>query len=271
MSKDIISILESNEPHNLKDAVYSVLSQKMMEALDDYKFIVARNYFGQDLAEGALRGFKAQDLDAQEKKRLEKPKRQPYQRIKQGLNTHNLTTYSPSAKKASVKEESDLQELSRKTLGSYVKKAAPEIDAHAAQQMHHLARQTDVANRASDIRSKLRKSATDKIKLARYSKDSDYHREKADRHVVKANNRIQGVQRAADRLTKEDLEEAKKKAATPKQQQKAIDKFVKDGKYKERSSVRFSPLRYKKDRHSARLNSQARYNSSPESESYWSS
>lgn len=105
MTSEIINILESAEPHNLKEAVYAALTQKMMEALDEYKLVVARSYFGQDLAEGALKGFKAQDLAAKEKERLEKPKRKPYQRIKQGLNTHNLTTYSPSAKKATGKKE----------------------------------------------------------------------------------------------------------------------------------------------------------------------
>jgi hypothetical protein len=90
-----------------------------------------------------------------------------------------------------------------------VKKAAPEVDVHSAQNVYHLSRETDVANRRSDLKSKSRKSAYDKIKIANAEKDSDYHRGKADQHIRKTNNRVKGIQRAADRLTKEenDLQE----------------------------------------------------------------
>jgi len=190
-AKKIVSILASASPeYTLKEATFAALSQRASAILNDYKKMIAENYFGSD------------SLDEQVAPEL---RRKKYQRIKQGLNTHNLTTYKKPAKKTK-----------------------PMNDAQRAI--------------AADMRARKLRSP--------YLGDDINVIEDADLQA---------------------LEEAVKKAKSPKEQQKVIDDFMKAGKYKERSSVRFSPLRYKKDRNHERMMSQARYNASPESEAYWSS
>lgn len=103
-----------------------------------------------------------------------------------------------------TKEDTDLQELSRKTLGSYVSKAAPEIDIHSAKQMSHLNSWSAAKEKQRELAGK--RGAVDKIKATNAKKDEVYHSDKEQRHMRKLKNRLTGVGRAADRLTKEDLD-----------------------------------------------------------------
>lgn len=102
------------------------------------------------------------------------------------------------------KEDMDLQELSRKTLGSYVKKAAPEIDAHSAHQVSNLAAWSKSKETQRDLKNK--RGAKDKLTMANAQKDEVYHGDKEKRHMRKLKNRLTGVGRAADRLTKEETD-----------------------------------------------------------------
>jgi len=190
-AKQIVSILASARPeYVLKEATFSALSRRASEALDEFKRSIAQNYFGNS------------SLDEQVAPEL---RRKPYQRVKQGLNTHNLTTYKKPESKAEK-----------------VRKAKATI----SYQRHQAAIKNPYLGDDINVPEEMSFSA---------------------------------------------LEEAVKKAKSPEEKQKVIDAFMKAGKYKERSTLRFAPLKFKKDRNHERMMSQARYNASPESEAYWSS
>lgn len=80
-------------------------------------------------------------------------------------------------------EATELQELSKKTLGSYVKKAADDMHDYGGRSVYH----TMKANRTDGV-----------FKDASKKK----HRSKRDDADRKASNRQTGINRAVDRLTK---------------------------------------------------------------------
>jgi hypothetical protein len=98
--------------------------------------------------------------------------------VKQGVKPHHIAKISINALKESVSEDK-VNEISKKTLGSYVKKAQRDMGRSASSSMlhKHLAKDGD--------------STQDK-----YAKD-------ATKDMVK---RRKGIDKAVDRLTKEDVE-----------------------------------------------------------------
>lgn len=308
-TRRIIEILASASPeHSLKEAVAAALSERVTDALNEYKQRVAESYFGQaDLvAEENLdevtyspAAKATQKIERRwAKKAAKRPSKEPVdgkhlaftsRMMGHGKDSKSYEnkmdaywkerkargSYGPGAgadrvsdrRYATIQRQTkarydsrgfdkskneDLQELSKHTLGSYIKKASHDVT-------HKGAQTREMANRAQAER-----------KAQNYvgaRKASDL----SDKIFDKSWNRRKNMAKAVDRLTKEALDEAAKKQATIAQKNKAIKAFDKAGKYRPDSKLRYAPLKFKKDRKSAREMSQARYNSSPESEAYWSS
>lgn len=103
--------------------------------------------------------------------------------------------------KKTVKEDTDLQELSKKTLGSYVKKAHKNAVDSIQDAEYHRRNSSDYADRlATAIRKKNKfgkQSAASMMK---------HHDDAADDLVNRANRRRRGIDRATDKLTKEDMD-----------------------------------------------------------------
>jgi hypothetical protein len=99
------------------------------------------------------------------------------------------------AKVLATKEEVELDEVSKKTLGSYIKKASHDVATNSAA----TARYSERANKALD-----------KMKTGDYSGDSQRRKDTAvaDKAFNKSWKRRQGIAMAADKLTKEDINEA---------------------------------------------------------------
>jgi hypothetical protein len=108
-------------------------------------------------------------------------------------------------------EESQLDELSKKTLGSYVRKAGEDMYRRGTDSQYH-------SNKANKAEGPFKKETQKK------------HSEKAATDMRKAGNRADGINRAVSRLTKEDSQSeaymgaamsimAKRKAAEKKRQE----------------------------------------------------
>lgn len=135
LTREIITVLESENPAtNLKETVYAALSERVQDALNEYKKIVAESYFGQPT-----------DL---------------------------------------LDEDTDLQELSKKTLGSYIKKASHDITVKGAATR-------EFANRAREDRK------NDNFVGAR--KNSEL----SDKTFNRSWKRRTNMAKAVDRLTKD--------------------------------------------------------------------
>ena len=91
-------------------------------------------------------------------------------------------------------KEANVDEISKKTLGSYIKKAGPDAVKQAAQ-----------AKRQSDAGD-----------MADKDRDMYKHYAKSQRSMDKAANRQKGISKAVDKLTKEEVEESKNMALAKK-------------------------------------------------------
>jgi hypothetical protein len=230
---NIISILESAEPSaGLKDAVYAALSERVTGALNEYKKMVAESYFGQP-----------DDLSEE---------------------SLDEVTWSPTGQKDRLTKEEVSVDEGKSLLTKIHRAVAGQGIARMRADKHEKAgaaerfggpkglNGTPVATKKPDQKKidRLDRAATRNYRIARGAKP------------FLTNN---------THYMDDDLDEAVKKQATIAQKNKAIKAFEKAGKYRPDPKLRFAPLKFKKDRKSARENSQARYNSSPESEAYWSS
>lgn len=352
-TQHIIEILGSANPTaDLKDAVYANLGERMSVALDAYKQKVAESYFGQGLDEGIISQYKqsAADRRADENRPEDDDEYGPGPWPKKKLSakaqiTHDRTQRSIRSPymKDDIDEAAGLQELSKKTLGSYIKKASHDITVKGAATREFANRSREDRKNDNFVGARKNMALSDKTfdkswkrrtnmakavdrltkedvtmdegkslltKIHRAINGKDIARDRADKHEkaaaaerysgpkglngipVRTKNpdqkKIDRLDRAATRNYRiargakpfltgnshymdDELHEAVKKAKTPREKQKVINAFIKAGKYRPDSKLRFAPLKFKKDRKSAREMSQARYNSSPESEAYWSS
>ena len=162
------------------------------------------------LLEGA---FKAIDTANKEKERLRKAKVDALKARDKDMPKPNDTAKLTTARPKMIKddqENEDLQELSKKTLGSYIKKAHYDKE-----------HQRDAEDENYEISHKLGK--------ANFPSGSERHRKKAMAHNLKHQNRSHGINQAADKLSKEDLQELSKKTLGS-YVKKATSK-VRDGAY----------------------------------------
>ena len=99
-----------------------------------------------------------------------------------------------------AKEDTDLQELSKKTLGSYIGKAAVSIKQNTRRAYKHQSAALDT-----------RDTRNDRFAIGDEQRDVNLKTKRAKPFVKKINNRATGLRRAAAKLAKEDLQELSKK------------------------------------------------------------
>lgn len=282
-AKQIVSILASASPeYTLKETTFAALSQRASVVLDDFKKIIAESYFGNsslDEDDDKDRVINKRVGDEPHSGVTDVPKQKPQSkaaRIRAAKAAINRNRREHAIRNpylgddVNTYEGEDLQELSKKTLGSYVGKAIDSNNAAKGRSFEHGHMAQKNANKYGKLTSDQKDEKKKTASMVRM------HDKESDDQQIKSDKRTRGIKMAARKLAKEEvdfqaLEEAVKKAKSPAEKQKAIDAFMKAGKYKERSTLRYAPLKFKKDRAHERMMSQARYNASPESEAYWSS
>lgn len=301
--------------------------KRAADSVDNHSALQS-NYAGQEY-DAAQKGQKARERISREKSEYH------------GTRTQKRLTGINRAADRLAKEDTDLQELSKHTLGSYIKKASHDV-THKGAQTREMANRAQAerkaqnyvgARKASDLSDKIfdkswnrRKNmakAVDRLtkeevmdegkslltKGLRAVAGGVIARMRSDKQLKAADMERNGGRRGLngtrvptpnpdqnkiDRLEKaslrnnrisrgvrpfltgsshymdDDLDEAKKQASIA-QKNKAIKAFDKAGKYRPDSKLRYAPLKFKKDRKNARMNSQAAYASSPGSDAYESS
>lgn len=107
--------------------------------------------------------------------------------------------------------EEEINELSKKTLGSYVKKASNSAALHHAATEKARRDRDDAYNAANRMPSELTGATWDKDGKKRITdtlsgKIGTYYRKKEDHHFDRTTRRMTGISRALDRLTKEETQ-----------------------------------------------------------------
>jgi hypothetical protein len=185
----IEAVLEK-KPIDAKSIIESVLAAKVEANLDAYAEVVAEGFFGEEIEE---------DFDLSE---------EVIEEILESFSDEELYEFEAAldALKEEGLSEAMIMEISKKTLGSYIRKASADRDNHTkiADTLHaakHAVQQSGV-HQGWHGSKKLRDTERDARDSA-----ANYTSYAAQAHSNKANKRKKGIDRAVGKLTKEDFDD----------------------------------------------------------------
>lgn len=189
------------------------MRDKGMLTMDDYDAIAAikeevEAKYGKSYQDAVKRvGQKAaqkpvdmKSLAARMQASYAKDKKQPLKELKKQDDNQEITS------SLAREEVEELSELSKGTLASYIQKATRHVAAHSGES-RSLRDKADKHQEKADKLANKAKTQSDLDKQQVHQQDANNLRDFADRHSYKSYKREKGIETAADKLAKEEVEE----------------------------------------------------------------
>lgn len=197
---DLINAIQAGDSVGIEQQFDEAMTSRIAERLDDMRAYVAKNMFNEDV-----------DV----------------------YDYSDIITESDIEEFMQTEEFEQLDELSKKTLGSYVKKAANDMAISHANRMVKAGEADEVdrfMNRNTTAGYKEKHDVTDNIKKALGADSAS-----VSKHMYRAGKRAKGIDTAVKKLTKEDIDQLEENRVPT-----GIKLYHKDKEGNENYSIHFS-------------------------------